>query len=661
MYKAENDPYCPAAKIRKFNDEQKLKLKEALKNEKRSEKWIKEKLETKFEDVPLRINIGLRTKAFEAASSSSANLYPGVAVAGSNKPVLAEVEILQKIIVRERLLSELQRLLRSGSDILAIMTEVVELVKALRYETVEIIEDIAQWQEQQPTLRPFLFKGVNYLIKMTNDLDYLDSYDEVVERFCFEFKQNPLAYRGGGHIISDTLTRHLSVASQARSQSQMQAQAMQSEYYLQGLLKSYYDGSSKAAVDGIEVVRLHNSEKIIQRELQRIAQQAFIGEDRNQLSYDVSTFQDLHQPQFTQSPVVTQHQGNISPSGGASAWKQDAREDERKHKAIINPTRMKVERMEKLKEEADELQAMLSHIQEKINTITEQIQDIAKRRKLLEFRFSEAKTQGKEVASQHIAAEILLLNQEISEHQLQIKENQKESYFLTLEKKRKYLVIKKLKDELNQQRQKELLKKKIEEKIRKEGLTAALNAVEDLALKVKSKTPIKSSSKKKKRSSDIFNQTDYTEGVISRAGQEEQEEDRLEHHKEVEDEDGISSEGEENEDQEEEVDNGEGEEEEDLVEGNQRNEEYKKYQSQNYVRSEFEANTVENEDDLLSPFQHALDLNNSNVTESDEEGEEGDNEETEEDDLTNVSHSAGSAFFAAKALRQQESQRDLSS
>lgn len=260
-----------------------MKLKEALKNEKKSEKWIKEKLDTKFEDVPLRVNIGLRTKAFEAASSS-VNLYPGVAGgAGHHKPALAEVEILQKIIVRERLLTELNRLVRSGSDLIAIMTEVVELIKALRYESVEIIEDIAQWQEQQPTPRPFLFKGVNYLMKITNDLDYLDKHDEIVERFCFEFKQNPLAYRGGGHLISETITRHLSITSQTQSQSQKQAQAMQSEYYLQGLLKSYYDGTMHAAVDGIEVVRLHNAEKIIQRELQRIAQQALIGQDRTHM------------------------------------------------------------------------------------------------------------------------------------------------------------------------------------------------------------------------------------------------------------------------------------------------------------------------------------------------------------------------------------------
>lgn len=211
------------------------------------------------------------------------------------------------------------------------------------------------------------------------------------------------------------------------------------------------------------------------------------------------------------------------------------------------------------------------------------------------------------------------------------------------------------------------MKKKIEEKIRKEGLTAALNAVEDLALKVKNKTPTKLSSKKKKCSNETFNQTNYMEGITSRVGQEEQEEDRLKQHSEDEDEDDISKEGEENEgeDEEEEVNNAEGEEEEDLVEGNQRNEEYKKYQSQNYVRSEFEANTLENEDDLLSPFQHALDLNNSNVTENDKEGKESEEEEGEEEEggneETNVSHSAGSAFFAAKALRHQESLRDLSS
>ena len=136
---------------------------------------------------------------------------------------------------------------------------VMVLVKAIRFETVDIIEDIATWQTQQPTPRPFLFKGVNYLLKISSDFDFLDTYDDIVEKFCFEFKSNPLAYRGGGNLI----TGHRIAAN--------------SDNYLQGLLKSYYSGPH-ALVDGIEVVRLHNAEKVIQAEFTRIAKLAKIGE-----------------------------------------------------------------------------------------------------------------------------------------------------------------------------------------------------------------------------------------------------------------------------------------------------------------------------------------------------------------------------------------------
>lgn len=219
-------------------------MKEAMKQDKRSENWIKATLDTKFQDVPLRVNVGLRTKAIEVATKGGHN----------GKAALADVEILQKIIVRERLLSELSRLLKGGSDVSAVLSEAIELIKALRYETVEIIEDIHNWQNAQSTVRPFLFKGMNYLIKIARDLDFLDSYDDVVERFCFEFKCNPLAYRGGGNVITGRETNN-------------------TDNYLKGLLKSYYD-SGLTNVDGIDVVRLHNAEKMVQNEFNRIAKQA---------------------------------------------------------------------------------------------------------------------------------------------------------------------------------------------------------------------------------------------------------------------------------------------------------------------------------------------------------------------------------------------------
>lgn len=253
VYRAETDPNCPIARIKKFNDEQKLRMKEAIKQEKRSENWIRHALDTKFEDVPLRINVGLRTKALEVASK------------GQGRPALADVEILQKIIVRERLLSELARLLKSGSDVMAVLGEVSELIKALRFETLEIIEEISRWQQIQGTPRPFLFKGMNYLIKIAHDLDFLDQYDDVIERFCFDFKCNPLAYRGGGNVITGREYKN-------------------SESYLKGILKSYYEGGL-TTVDGIDVVRLHNAEKIVQNEFNRIAELAKLNKDVEQSYY----------------------------------------------------------------------------------------------------------------------------------------------------------------------------------------------------------------------------------------------------------------------------------------------------------------------------------------------------------------------------------------
>jgi hypothetical protein len=254
VYRADEDPNCPIARIKRFNDEQKLRMKEAMKHEKRSENWIKQALNTKFEDVPLRINVGLRTKAFEVASK------------GQGKPALADVEILQKIIVRERLLTELSRLLKAGSDVIAVLGEACELIKAIRFETLEIIEEISRWQQIQGTPRPFLFKGMNYLIKIAHDLDFLDHYDDVVERFCFEFKCNPLAYRGGGNVITGREYKN-------------------SESYLKGILQSYYDGGL-TKVDGIDVVRLHNAEKIVQNEFIRIAELAKLNKNAEQAYYE---------------------------------------------------------------------------------------------------------------------------------------------------------------------------------------------------------------------------------------------------------------------------------------------------------------------------------------------------------------------------------------
>lgn len=243
-YKAELDPNCPTGQIKKFNDENRMNAL-AIAEIKKTSQWAKSAVESTFQDVPLKVNVSLRTKAMNAM------------VKQNNQDAYAEVEILQKIIIRENLLRELHKLVKTKHDIVTNLSEIVELVKALRYQTVDIIEDISAWQDCQSYPKPFLYKELNYLVKIKCDLDFLDLHEEVVERFCFEFKNNPLAYRGGGNIITGHERSNFSTGNEFRK----------------GYVNNYYDPVESAYVDDIEIVRLHNAEKVIQREFNRLAEE----------------------------------------------------------------------------------------------------------------------------------------------------------------------------------------------------------------------------------------------------------------------------------------------------------------------------------------------------------------------------------------------------
>ena len=225
--------------MKKYNDEKRLNAKLLAEKDQRTEKWGKVALENNFKDVPIKISPSLRYKAMEALPENS------------KQEAMAEVEILQKIIVREGLLGELRKLVKSQNDVSNCLGEVIELVKALRYQTLDAIEDIHAWQDVQSVPRPFMFKGLNYLVKIKGDLDFLDLYDEITERFCFEFKSNPLAYRDGGNlIIGYNFDR--------------------SDLHAANNLKN---GITQKVVDGIDIMRLRNAEKIIQNEFNRLSKE----------------------------------------------------------------------------------------------------------------------------------------------------------------------------------------------------------------------------------------------------------------------------------------------------------------------------------------------------------------------------------------------------
>lgn len=67
-----------------------------------------------------------------------------------------------------------------------------------------------------------------------------------------------------------------------------------------------------------------------------------------------------------------------------------------------------------------------------------------------------------------LLAQISVLSANLQDLQIQIKNLQREGYFISLERKRKLGVRQKLKDEMTEEKKRERLKKTIEEKIKKE-------------------------------------------------------------------------------------------------------------------------------------------------------------------------------------------------
>lgn len=286
-----------------------------------------------------------------------------------SKESLAEVEILQKIVVRENLLAELHKLLRIQSDVSACINEVVELVKAIRFQTLDVIEEINLWQQVQPSARPFQFKGFNYLVKIKCDMDFLDLYDDIVQRFCFEFKSNPLAYRGGGNIIT--------------------GYEFDKKVFKEGLLHSYYTSKDDEFLDGLPLERLHNAEKVIQNEFNRLSkekgmsnssssdqtttgkidaldrevframQRSFTLLNESVSSSDLPPLKHSDEVVSSGSDIGVHNKAGVTAGSGASAGKSLRASKSGSVTMLFNPRKVKQERILALTEEANELKAMM--------------------------------------------------------------------------------------------------------------------------------------------------------------------------------------------------------------------------------------------------------------------------------------------------------------
>ena len=523
-YKAEEDKYCPKARTRKFNEDQKALAKKNSKKGKGASDWLDKALVSKFEDVPVKLTPSLREKATRnvAPKSSAASTRSEASRSDTN---MAEVEILQKVIIRENITGELHKLILNQNDMGNVLNEVIELVKAIRFQTVDIMEDIEAWQHMQRVPKPFLYRGQNYVVKIFYDMSFLDKHQMIVDTFGFQFANNPMMYNK-----ADMTGSRVSLAD--RPFCFNEGSGDRADW-------SGYGAGKKldAVVDGVEVLRLEHVEKLIRKEFDRLEAQKsqvvvalpdgnFVDATGTGLDPTAAAQAAMEQSQAKQReregvPLADAlGQGSVTSAASGignlkvgeqsmdeslvlpESWKTNQSPErvlrmmpekrgtfglEKKDVSTVvngqawkkkfSGAKVKKERIMQLSEEVEQLKAIQAHIEDQTSAKVMEYHDLSAQISGLEKKRNLAIREARDVGAQHLAVEIAMLTADKQTCNQIIKDLQRESYFVGLERKRKRGIVKKLDNEVQNWKKQQLIKKKLGGKIQEVGILSALKGL----------------------------------------------------------------------------------------------------------------------------------------------------------------------------------------
>lgn len=354
--------------------------------------WIDKTIKKKFEELPPPKIPTLREKALASAAVRDESL--------------TEVEILQKIIVRENLLSELQKLLQFQVDLDGIMSEVDELIRAIRFQTLEVIEEIATWKADTKAPRQFFYRGQNYLLKLLSDTAFLDEYDDLGDHYGFYFASNPLFYDG---IIQGRESHNHSVLSTNTFNSN--------------------------EIDGIQLFRLHDAELVLQREVELFqnknsselsgaaAPQSSVlnvGEANFSVAENSAAFNNSYiMPVQASSIISADNQQSFSHQRNSTEDKRRSPDGTLKPVKVMNDLkyyrillyiitlcRIKRARIGELEEEIAEIQAMYAHVEDQMTTVNEAIEVLKQKVGIIERKKHDAIANGKTALAQKYMIEV---------------------------------------------------------------------------------------------------------------------------------------------------------------------------------------------------------------------------------------------------------------
>lgn len=104
-----------------------------------------------------------------------------------------EFEVIKLILLRESYIQRLQRSLTANKG--KVDLSIIGLVDVLRDVSLEVIETIREWERSQidyPTIiKPFMWNGVEYLIKMADDYGFLHAFPNMTAWLGFMPNYNP--------------------------------------------------------------------------------------------------------------------------------------------------------------------------------------------------------------------------------------------------------------------------------------------------------------------------------------------------------------------------------------------------------------------------------------------------------------------------------------
>jgi hypothetical protein len=110
--------------------------------------------------------------------------------AQSTDPV-QELEVLKNILLREGYIDRLRQICSRGGERTILRNEIVDLLDLVRLVTVETVESVGKWRRTLLKPYPFVWNGVNYLLKIPSDLDFLSEFGMLIKWLGFSMHRNP--------------------------------------------------------------------------------------------------------------------------------------------------------------------------------------------------------------------------------------------------------------------------------------------------------------------------------------------------------------------------------------------------------------------------------------------------------------------------------------